>query len=793
MAARTGQSALPAVVRWSRIWVLLIASLFLFSIQAFASQTVRVGLYEYRPFLFINDQGQVDGLYAQVLEHIAKQENWQLKYIQGSWLESLSRLENASIDILPAIAYSQERAERFDFTRETFLTNWGVLFAHKPDQFASITDLQGKRIALYEQGIFSQALTQMVQDFQIACTFVRVQDYDMVFELIASGKVDAGVANHIIGTQYSSKSNVHKTAIIFMPTELKFALPQGHSSEIKELLDQHLGQLKADSSSVYYNALDRWSIHRWAAKSADRSFPAWLRYGLLAAFAAAAILLSTSLLLKVQVKRKTSELNTANKELEAEIAERKQTEADLRANEARLSRLMGNLPGLVYRLGSQNPARVEFISQGSLKLLGFSPQRLYQIKGPGFAELIHPEDTAAVTARLEQVQREGRAYQILYRLRTSSGDYKWVCDHGTPIVSEQGSTGALEGFITEITSSQEAKLRLQRENEQLRSTMQDRYRLVDIVGNSQAIQQVYALIHKAAASCDSVIICGESGTGKELAARAIHSLSSRGINRFVPVNCAAIPESLMESEFFGHARGAFTGADADKTGYLELADKGTLFLDEIGDIRLDMQVKLLRALEGGGFNPVGSTELKKPDLRIIGATNKDLKELVRKGHMREDLYYRINIIPIELPPLRKRKEDIPLLVDHFLRRHYPEDQHTISPTAMEALRSHQWPGNVRELQNAIIRYITLGSLDLETKPANIQLTEQTELLSGRIVDLETALKNFEKTYLSQVLAAFDWHRGHASQALGINRKTLFKKIKAYSLDKAGENSDLQER
>ena len=231
------------------------------------------------------------------------------------------------------------------------------------------------------------------------------------------------------------------------------------------------------------------------------------------------------------------------------------------------------------------------------------------------------------------------------------------------------------------------------------------------------MQQVYELILQAAATDVNVILYGESGTGKELVSKAIHEASDRKEQIFFPVNLGALPENLIESEFFGHKKGAFTGATLDKLGYLDLTDQGTLFLDELGEIDLNTQAKLLRALEGGGFTPVGGTTVKQSDVRIIAATNRDLLEQVREGLVREDFFYRVHVLPISLPSLRERKEDIPLLVDHFLKRYeYQEKGPPITGHVLESMMAYDWPGNVRELQNTLHRYVTLKRLDFLGAP-----------------------------------------------------------------------------
>ncbi len=337
------------------------------------------------------------------------------------------------------------------------------------------------------------------------------------------------------------------------------------------------------------------------------------------------------------------------------------------------------------------------------------------------------------------------------------------------------------------TSILEEAESLRTENARLRSSIQERYRFGGLVGKSRAMQKVYELILKAASSGAHVILYGESGTGKELTARAIHNASPRKDRPFVPVHCGAIPEPLIESEFFGHSKGAFTGAQADKLGFLDLADTGTLFLDEVGELPLSLQIKLLRALEGGGYTPLGSGKARHPDLHIIAATNRDLAEEVRAGRMREDFYYRIHVLPIRLPPLRDRMDDLPLLTEHFLRRiQGDEAPRVLPPRVMEALAGHTWPGNVRELQNVLQRHVTLDMLDLAAPslkkgtPSLVAPQPATERFDH--MDLQGAVSAFERDLIQRHLDRLHWHRTQVADALRISQKTLFRKIKQYGLD-----------
>jgi transcriptional regulator with PAS, ATPase and Fis domain len=353
------------------------------------------------------------------------------------------------------------------------------------------------------------------------------------------------------------------------------------------------------------------------------------------------------------------------------------------------------------------------------------------------------------------------------------------------------SKSAILATIRDITedvlwqsSIQEETENLLRENMKLRSSIKEHYRFGPIIGKSAPMQEVYELILKAAGSEISVIILGESGTGKELVARAIHDLSARAEKAFVPVNCGAVPENLVESEFFGHRKGAFTGAHIDKNGYLHTANGGTLFLDEVAELGLNIQVKLLRAVESGEYTPVGSTHVRKSDLRIVSATNRDYWGMVEKGLIREDFYYRISVIPIHLPPLRERKDDIPLLIEHFLETYSKGKKMPAIPgKIMETLLIHDWPGNVRELQSVIQRYLAVGNFDF------LSVEEKAERLDNgiypdvenEVVDLRSATEVFERRYILNALKQNRWHRGKAAAALRIDPKTLYLKMKKIGL------------
>jgi transcriptional regulator with PAS, ATPase and Fis domain len=373
---------------------------------------------------------------------------------------------------------------------------------------------------------------------------------------------------------------------------------------------------------------------------------------------------------------------------------------------------------------------------------------------------------------------------------TKGGEKIWVSTNRSIIrlMSRPAILATMRDITEQVLwekSMQDEAEDLRKENIKLRSCIRERYRFGDIIGKSLPMQNVYELILKAASSDANVIILGESGTGKELVARAIHEMSPNAGNAFVPVNCGAIPENLVESEFFGHRRGAFTGAHIDKTGYLHTADGGTLFLDEVGELGLNVQVKFLRALENGEYIPVGDTQVRTSNFRVISATNRDFLEMVSKGIIREDFYYRISVIPIVLPPLREKKEDIPLLIEHFMRLYSKGRKMPIIPgRIMEILYNHNWPGNVRELQSVIQRYLAVGNfgfLNMVGKSERVD-SEFNEDPEDNVGDLRSAMKTFEKRFILNALNQNQWRRGKVASALGIDPKTLYIKMKKIGLN-----------
>ena len=341
--------------------------------------------------------------------------------------------------------------------------------------------------------------------------------------------------------------------------------------------------------------------------------------------------------------------------------------------------------------------------------------------------------------------------------------------------------------------------RLRRENIRLKKQLREKFGFDNIIGSSEAMCQIFDVIRKVADTDSTVLILGESGTGKELVARAIHYHGQRQTNPLIPVNCAAIPEDLLESELFGHEKGAFTHAIRTRIGRFEQAHGGTIFLDEIGDMSPTLQVKILRVLQDRQFERIGGNRTIKVDIRVIAATNRDLPQLVQAGRFREDLYYRLNVIPIRIPPLRERRGDIPILINHFLQefsRKKKKNLSRVTPAAIRLLSAYDWPGNVRELENLMERLVILAEgeiLDVQDLPEQFrQPAAPTVLWSADLpvegVPLQKVLSDLERQLIIKALDQVGWVKNQAAQLLQLNRTTLVEKIKKQKITRLSKGN-----
>jgi len=410
-------------------------------------------------------------------------------------------------------------------------------------------------------------------------------------------------------------------------------------------------------------------------------------------------------------------------------------------------------------------------------------------------EMVREGDYGVVLLDLMMPEMDG--FQVLEAFRKLEGAPETIVitAYGTIEKAVQATKLGAFHFITKPFKNDELLLlvktaleqhRLRAENARLRASLSERRSCRNIIGKSAAMQQVFDLIHRVAPGRSTILIQGESGTGKELVAKAIHAASPRAGAQFVAINCSNIPSDLLESEIFGHVRGAYTGATNTKKGLFEVADGGTLFLDEVTSISLEMQAKLLRVIQEREFRRLGGLENIKVDVRIIAATNTDLQAAVARGAFRDDLYYRLNVIVVKLPPLRERTEDVPLLTEHFIQKYCGEngrDLCTLDPGAIRVLMDHSWPGNVRELENAIERAVVLCPgkvITADLFPKNLTTLPPASAAGEAFADsipLRDRVGRFEKDLIVAALEKTDWNQKKAAALLHVNPTTLSEKLK----------------
>jgi len=480
------------------------------------------------------------------------------------------------------------------------------------------------------------------------------------------------------------------------------------------------------------------------------------------------------------LEKRTQELEEANRSLHQEMAERTRSEEALRRSERQLREIISFFEGFIFTCTPDGS--IEFMNDKLQAHIGS------ESSSGSCYELICAQDAPCSWCKGHLVLQGQTVRTEFFNPR----DKRWYHVIHSPVFDLQGEVTKFQTIMIDITERKQAEdflrhseAKWRKQSQRLQSFMHGSDRFMGIVGKSQAMHEVYESMLKAANSNAHVIIYGESGTGKEMAAQTIHTLSERGERPFITVHCGAMPENLIESEFFGYVKGAFTGAQTDKPGYLDAAHGGTLFMDEIGELSLNMQVKLLRAIEGQGYTPLGGREVKKADVRIIAATNKDLAQLMRAGSIRKDFFYRIHIIPITLPPLRQRPDDIPLLIHHFLQQSSGTNQAVSLPKKeMQTMLNYDWPGNVRELQNTIHRYLAFGHIDFLSPQNEGQQTRSDPdfgLSGTEHRPLQEVLEAREREYIEHLLHEYRWHRSRVAEILGIDRRTLFRKMKAHGL------------
>jgi PAS domain S-box-containing protein len=467
-----------------------------------------------------------------------------------------------------------------------------------------------------------------------------------------------------------------------------------------------------------------------------------------------------------------------------DVTEQEHLTTALRKSEEELRQILDFTPQLIVVFG-HNRERL-YANRMSLDYLGLTLDEWRDTR-PG--AVVHPDDTERIQSQWDRAMSSGAAFEIEVRFRKSDGNYRWFLARYNPVLDENGHVVRWYVACIDIEDRKRAEERLQQENAALRDEVDKAFMFEEIVGASSALTVVLSRISKVAPSDSTVLITGETGTGKELVARAIHRRSLRSSRSFVSVNCAAIPRDLIASELFGHEKGAFTGATQQRLGRFELANGGTIFLDEVGELPAETQVALLRVLQEHDFQRVGSNHHIRADVRVLAATNRDLETAIRAGSFRSDLFYRLNVFPIEIPSLRERSEDIPLLVEYFID-HYARKAgkriKRINKKTLESLQLYPWPGNIRELQNVIERSVILCETDIfsiderwlphraSPKDPKDEIELPRKLWAQERLMIEAALRETRGRVFGP--------RGAAAK-LGIPRSTLEWKIRSFKIDK----------
>jgi formate hydrogenlyase transcriptional activator len=464
-----------------------------------------------------------------------------------------------------------------------------------------------------------------------------------------------------------------------------------------------------------------------------------------------------------------------------DVTEQEQLIESVRKRESEQRQILDLVPQLVGVLGPH--AERLYANRVTLSYFGVT---LDEWRKSDRRSEVHPDDFDRIKAHIDRSLTTGAAGALEMRLRAGDGTYRWFLVRSNPLRDDQGQLVRWYVAYTDIEDRKRAEDRLQQENVALREEIDKTSMFEEIVGASPALTAVLSRVSKVASSDSTVLISGETGTGKELVARAIHRRSRRASRAFVAVNCAAIPRDLIASELFGHEKGAFTGALQRRLGRFELADGGTIFLDEVGELTSDTQLALLRVLQEREFERVGGQQSIRVDVRVVAATNRDLKAAVANGSFREDLYYRLNVFPLEIPPLRARRADIPLLVEYFIDRYgrkAGKDIRSVDKKTLQLLQSYPWPGNIRELQNIIERSVIVCETEIFTVDESwLQSHER----SGSKLHFSQKVAAKEKEVIEEALRESQgrvFGPSGAAAKLGIARSTLESKIRALNINK----------
>jgi PAS domain S-box-containing protein len=731
---------------------------------------VFAGDRDYRPLSFL-DRGAPRGLDVEVAEALAGVLGRKVRVELTDWDQAQEKVQTGAADVLLGMSVTEERRASYDFSLAAFEHEFGLFVREGDLRIGGPEDLAGRTVGVAQAG-YPRRLLSGRPDVNL----VPVQSYRDGFNLLAAGRIDAFAADVWVGSYEIQRDRLSGIALAGAPFARQrygMAVRKGNLA-LRDEVNRGLETLERDGTLGRIR--ERWRPQQMVFATRER-----VRDAVLLAVGIVLVLLLASMAIWVTV-------------LKRHIRIQRRTEAALRESEERLRVAFATFPDAIVM--TRPDGSVASVNEGFTRLSGWSEA---EVLGKTMADFgIWVDD--GEQARFLEAVRGGRVVQNLEAtFRRKDGRLATGLVSAASVVVK--GQRVLLGVTRDITDRKEAeaqreealrqlellKARLEEENLYLKEEITADLGFTGIIGESDPLRYVFMRVRQVAGSDASVLVQGETGVGKELVARAIHEASRRAGAAFVRVNCAALPPTLAESELFGHEAGAFTGAARMRKGRFELADGGTLFLDEIGELSLELQAKLLRVLQEGEFERLGSSRTLRTDVRVIAATNRSLKAEVAAGRFREDLFYRLNVFPITVPALRDRREDIPLLVQHFVRQLAERTGKTcreVPPAVMRALTRYSWPGNVRELRNVLERAV------LQTTDGVLRLPEPLEVEPERAsaAGSESATETLEEVERRHILATLELTRGRVSGAggaaelLGLNPNTLRSRMKKLGVE-----------
>jgi formate hydrogenlyase transcriptional activator len=738
------------------------------------------------------------------------------------------------VDAIPTLAWSARSDGSADFFNQRWLEytglaaeearDWGWTVALHPDDLKEVVDYWRSVLTSGEPGeiearlhrfdgvyrwFLFRAIPSLDNDGSIVKWFGTNTDIEdrkraerllggenLVLEMTAKGNPLESILEALCRVVEQTASGCLCSVLLFDPSGSKIqqavapSLPSSYNEQFPGIpLDRQCGpctQAARYKTQVIVSDVasdTRWDAYGWRTSA--------LTHGLKACWSTVilgsnGLLLGTFAIYWREPRRPTEHdqnIIAQVTHLAAVAIECKRNEAALQASEERFRLIVDTIPGFVCTLSAAG--ELELVNRQVLEYFGKTTEEL---KNWGTSNVVHPEDLPRVIDAWKRSVETGQPYDLELRQRRADGVFRWFQSRAFPARDPEGRVTSWYMLLTDIDDRKQAEDKTRQENFALREQIDQIFMFEEMVGSSPALKTVLAGIVKVAPTDSTVLITGETGTGKELVARAIHKGSQRADHAFISVNCAAIPSSLIASELFGHEKGAFTGALQRRQGRFELANSGTIFLDEIGDLPAETQIALLRVLQERQFERVGGNRVIPTDVRIIAATNRDLRAAIASGTFRADLFYRLNVFPIHVPPLRNRREDIPMLVEYFVKRYAETARKKISKIDKNTLKlceSYDWPGNIRELQNIIERSVILCSGDsfwIDEAWFSCQAASRQGSSGALTQDLRRYEKALIETALAQTKGKVAGPSGAAAK-LGIPPSTLHLKIKQLKIEK----------